>query len=169
VEVTKAILYADLRDVRVIQGHLYVMHNEHITAMSFFENLERVDGITYINNRNLVDAHLDSLKSLDIPTRVEGCARLCPARYTENRDSGADESACANPGMRFYVAITGSATRGDLAVAGDVMTRVVRNLTETRVCYLCLKVWPTDYFSTVEWSCASVCDRVRSRLVAHCC
>jgi hypothetical protein len=132
-EVTKTVLYDDLHGVRAIQGHLYVMHNAHITAMSFFDNLERVDGVTYIDNPSLADAHMSSLKSLDIPTRVEGCARLCPARYTENRDSGASEDACANPGMRFYVAITGSATRGDLAVVGDVMTRVVRNLTDGKV------------------------------------
>jgi hypothetical protein len=134
VEVTKAILYDNLHRVRAIQGHLYVMHNAHITSMTFFEHLERVDGITYINNPSLADAHLNSLESLDIPTRVEGCARLCPARYTESRDSGASEDACANPGMRFYVAIAGRAARGDLAVVGDVMTRVVRSLTDGQVC-----------------------------------
>jgi hypothetical protein len=124
-----AVLLNDLHNVRAIQGHLYVMHNEHITSMTFFEHLERVDGITYIDNRNLLDAHLDSLVSLDIPTRVEGCARLCPARYTENRDSGASENACANPGMRFYLAVHGSSARNGLDVIADVMTRVVRNLT----------------------------------------
>jgi hypothetical protein len=128
-EVTDAGLHQALRSVRSIQGHLYVMNNEYITSMSFFEKLERVNGITYLDNPNLIDAHLNSLVDLNTLTRVEGCERLCPARYTGQRDSGADESTCANPRMRFYLVVTGTATRGELSIIGDMVSRALNNLT----------------------------------------
>jgi hypothetical protein len=135
IEVGKTALYDSLRTVRVIQGHLYVMHNAHLTAMTFFNDLEHVNGISYINNPILVDAHLYGLKNRGSTTVfVEGCPRLCPARYTDKTESGEDESECANPVIRFFLRVEGGATREQLSVLGDLMTRVVRNTTHEEVC-----------------------------------
>ena len=132
--VPRSSLYDSLRTVRVIQGHLYVMHNVHLTAMTFFNDLEHVDGITFIDNPILVNAHMHGLVHFDIPVFVEGCPRLCPARYTDKTESGEDESECANPVIRLFLRVEGGATREQLSVLGDLMTRVVRNTTHEEVC-----------------------------------
>ena len=131
--VPKAALFEHLKTVRVIQGHLYIMHNAFLPAMTFFSNLKRVDGITYLNNPILADAHLHSLENHNIPVFVEGCPRLCPARYTDKTESGMDEGECASLSIRFFLRIEGDATRGQLSVLGDVMVRVVQNTTAGQV------------------------------------
>ena len=132
-DVSRAALLDGLKTVRVIQGHLFVMHNQFLPAMTFLVNLQRVDGIRYINNPILVDAHLYGLENTSIPTHVEGCPRLCPARYTDKTNSGLDESACANPRIRFYLVVTGNATKPALDMLGDVMARVMRSKTQGQV------------------------------------
>ena len=134
-DVSSAALLDGLKTVRVIQGHLFVMHNQFLPAMTFLVNLQRVDGIRYINNPILVDAHMHGLENTSIPTHVEGCPRLCPARYTNKTNSGLDESGCANPRIRFYLVVTGNATKPALDMLGDVMARVMRSKTQGQVRY----------------------------------
>ena len=131
--VAKAALFDYLKTVRVIQGHLYIMHNAHLPAMTFLSELVRVDGITYLNNPILVDAHLPSLENHDIPIAVEGCPRLCPARYTDKTYSGLDESECADTGVKFFLHVVGNASVEAIDLLGAVMARVVRNTTQGEV------------------------------------
>ena len=133
IDVGKAALYDNLKTVQVIQGHLYIMHNAHLPAMTFFSNLMRVDGISYIDNPMLVDARMPALEDHSVSVFVEGCARLCPARYTDTTESGTNDSECANPSIRFFLRVEGDATRGQLSVLGDVMVRVVQNTTAGQV------------------------------------
>ena len=133
--VPKAALFDHLKTVRVIQGHLYIMHNAYLPAMTFFSNLKRVDGITYLNNPILVDAHLHSLENHNIPVFVSGCPRLCPARYTDKSSSGMDESECANPRVKFFLHVDGNASVEAINLLGAVMARVVRNTTQGQVCH----------------------------------
>ena len=132
-DVLKDVLLDSLKTVRVIQGHLYVMHNEHLTAMTFFNDIDRVDGITFIDNPVLLNAHMHGLDNFDIPIVVEGCPRLCPARYTDKTESGEDESMCADPVIRLFLRVEGGATEEQLNVLGDLMTRVVRSTTQEEV------------------------------------
>ena len=76
------VLLLDLfSDVRVIRGNIYVNNNLFLTSLSFLGNLTSVNGISLLNNPNLVDASLPSLTSLNGDVTVKGCFRLCPARY----------------------------------------------------------------------------------------
>jgi hypothetical protein len=133
IDVLKDVLFDNLKTVRVIQGHLYVLHNAHLTAMTFFNDLDRVDGITYIDNPVLLNAHMHGLDKFNVPIVVEGCPRLCPERYTDKTESGEDESECANPVIRLFLRVEGGATREQLSVLGDLMTRIVRTTTQEEV------------------------------------
>jgi hypothetical protein len=135
-DVSKAALYDGLKTVRVIQGYLRVMRNINLPAMSFFSHLERVEGITYVGNPILIDTHLHGLESYTIPIVVEGCPRLCPARYTDKTKSGEDESECANPKIRFFLHVAGDAAENELDMLGDVLVRVMHNTTLGAVCAL---------------------------------
>jgi hypothetical protein len=133
-DVSESALLEGLEGLHVIQGHMYIMHNEHLPSVTFMKHLERVDGITYVGNPILIDAHLHGLESYTIPIVVEGCPRLCPARYTDKTESGEDESACPNPRIRFLLHVAGHAAEDELDVLGDVLVRAMRNTTLGVVC-----------------------------------
>jgi hypothetical protein len=120
------------------------MHNEHLASVTFLKHLERVDGITYVNNPILIDAHLHGLERHTIPIVVEGCPRLCPARYTDKTESGDDESECANPRIRFLLHVAGDAAENKLDMLGDMLVRVMHNTTLGAVCALCLITFDAD-------------------------
>ena len=156
--VAKVTLFDHLKTVRVIQGHLYIMHNDFLTAMTFLSNLERVDGITYLDNSLLVDAHLHGLESYTIPFVVEGCPRLCPARYTDKTYSGMDESECADTGAKFFLHVVGNASVEAIDLLGAVMARVVRNTTQGEVWLdVCVDLLYSLLW-TVGWKCYCVSD-----------
>jgi hypothetical protein len=122
------------RGLHVIQGHLYIMHNEHLPSVTFLKQLECVDGITYPNNPIIVDARMHGLESYTIPIVVEGCPRLCPARYTDETLSGSDEIECENPRIHFFLHFTGDAAEDEFHMLGDVLARVMHNTTHGAVC-----------------------------------
>ena len=133
-DVSESALLAALGELYIIQGHMYIMHNEHLPSVTFLKHLESVDGITYVGNPILIDAHLHGLESYTIPIVVEGCPRLCPARYTDKTDSGEDESACPNPKIRFFLHVAGNAAEDELHVLGDMLARVMHSTTQGEVC-----------------------------------
>jgi hypothetical protein len=133
-DVSESALLEALGELYVIQGHLYIMHNEHLPSVSFLKHLEQVDGITYVGNPILIDAHLHGLLSYTIPIAVEGCPRLCPARYTDKTNLGEDESECPNTRIRFFLHVAGDAAEEELNVLGDVLARVMRSTTLGVVC-----------------------------------
>jgi hypothetical protein len=143
-DVSESALLESLGGLRVIQGHMYIMHNEHLPSVTFLKHLERVDGITYVGNPILIDAHLHGLESYTIPIVVEGCPRLCPARYTDKTESGEDESACPNTKIRFYLHVAGDAAEDELDVLGDVLVRVMHNTTDRAVCDLWVITFDAD-------------------------
>jgi len=133
VTVTKGLLFDNLRAVRTIRGVLYFHDNIYMSAMTFFSGLEEVHGISYKNNPILVDARMPSLRELQNEVEVEGCDRLCPARYTVVGAS-ADDSGCTNPLLEYSFRVVGDARREQLDVLGNVTLRVVQNVTNNEVC-----------------------------------
>jgi hypothetical protein len=143
IDASKTVLTNALRAVRVIQGHLYIMHNVHLTAVLFFSQLESVDGVTFVDNPTLVDARIDSLLSNDFTTVVEGCQRLGPARYTTRASSTYDQSECTDPGVRYYLGVFDYASRDDLDVLAALVARVLH--------LVCVADWVVTDSHTVQW------------------
>ena len=134
--VTKKLLLDTLQSIRYIQGDLYFLGNTFISAMTFFSNLVGLYGAHYSNNAQLVDARMPALKQLSGAVTVEGCDRLCPARYTA---VGAvpDDSGCPNPIMEYYVGIRGDVRVDQLWIVKNVLARVTVDKTNGGVCNCC--------------------------------
>lgn len=138
--VTKKVLFNNLQNVRSIQGTLYFIGNQYISAMTFFSNLMTLYGAVYLNNPVLVDARMPSLVTLRGNVSVEGCDRLCPARFTAV-GSGGDDSGCPNLFMEYYFGIVGDVSVSDLPLLSSVVSRVVANVTNNVVCHVILLCW----------------------------
>jgi hypothetical protein len=134
VTVTKKVLFDNLKTVRSIRGVLYFHDNHYMSAMTFFSGLVEVHGISYQNNPTLVDARMPSLHDLKGEVVVDGCDRLCPARYTVVGASP-DDSGCTNPLLEYSFHVVGDAQRHDLDVLGDLMVRVAQHVTDNEVCF----------------------------------
>ena len=126
----KSVLFENLATVKVIRGSLYMLDNMYNTAMTFFKNVEEIEGsIHYSNNPWQMDAELASLVRLGGNVTVEGCDRLCPARYSSiqraqhDDDSTAREQDCANPFVQYYLVVVGNATLDDLGIIGSTIGR----------------------------------------------
>jgi hypothetical protein len=104
--------------------------------MTFLSNLVSLNGAVYINNPQLIDARLFSLKTMSGNVTVEGCDRLCPARYTAV-GTAVDQSGCVNPQLEYFLHIDGPVTANDLSTVGGIMATVVRNATGGVVCLFC--------------------------------
>jgi hypothetical protein len=128
VAVTRTVLFKHLKDIRHIHGVLHFKDNHYLSAMTFLSNVVSIYGAVYTNNPGLLDARLFSLTSLRDGVSVEGCDRLCPARFTAV-GSTTDDSECPNPQLEYFMHVEGSMTASDLGVLSSVMARVVRNVT----------------------------------------
>ncbi len=132
-EVTRTLLLEALKTVTEIRGKIYFLDNEFIVSMLFFENLKRVEGIFYLNNPSLVDARMPMLESMPEGIEVEGCHRLCPARYT-TVGASPDDDDCAVMVMKFTLRLTGDVSVQSLPLLEDIFVRVVANVTINAVC-----------------------------------
>jgi hypothetical protein len=132
-EATRTLLLDALKTVTEIRGKIYFMDNEFIVSMLFFENLKRVEGIFYLNNPSLVDARMPMLQSMPEGTEVEGCHRLCPARYTTVGASPNDND-CAVMVMKFTLRLTGDVDAQWFPLLEAIFVRVVANVTHNAVC-----------------------------------
>ncbi len=130
--VTKKLLFDHLKNVQRINGYLHFKDNRYISAMTFFSNLVGLHGAFYSNNPQLVDARMPSLQELRYTVEVQGCNRLCPARYTAV-GAGPNDSHCPNPLMKYYFQIKGDASVADVGFLGAIVGRVVQNLTNSEV------------------------------------
>jgi hypothetical protein len=142
VTVTKKVLFDNLKGVRSIRGVLYFHDNIYMSAMTFFSELVEVHGISYRNNPILVDARMPSLAELRGDVVVEGCDRLCPARYTVVGASP-DDSGCTNPLMEYSFRVVGDAQREDLEVLANLTARVGQHVTDNEVR---LSMWLCEIF-----------------------
>lgn len=125
---TRTALYDHLKTVTTIRGTLYFKDNLYLSAMTFLSNLVSLNGAVYSNNPQLIDARLFSLQRLNGNVTVDGCDRLCPARYTAV-GTAVDDRGCANPELLYFLHIDGPATRSDAGVVGGIMQKVLRNVT----------------------------------------
>jgi hypothetical protein len=83
-DVTEAQLAAAFQSVRRITGMLVLRDIPNIVSLSFFRNLEAVQGrIVILNLPWLIDARLSALSTSNQTTdfAIEGSHRLCPAYY----------------------------------------------------------------------------------------
>ena len=137
---TRTALYAHLKTVTTIRGTLYFKDNLYLSAMTFLSNVVSLNGAVYSNNPQLVDARLFALQQLNGNVTVDGCDRLCPARYTSLR-TAVDERGCANPELRYVLQIKGPATKSGVAVVGSIMRSALQNVTGGAVCACLLLAW----------------------------
>ena len=126
--IIKKQLLINLQGITHIKGSLYLINCPVITSLSFFPNLIELYGAVYINNVNLVDARLTSLTSLLSPVVVEGCDRLCPARYTIV-GAGSDDTGCPNIRAKYFFNIQGAVTIADLPAFNSILSRVMTGVT----------------------------------------
>ena len=131
--VTKKVLYNSLQAVKTIRGGLYFKDNAYRTALTFLSNLESVYGVYLSNNPSLVDARMPALKSVRDGVFIDGCDRLCPARYTAVGASP-DDSECTNQMMEFYFYARGDVSQLNLQLLGDAFGRLISHLTNNTVC-----------------------------------
>ena len=130
--VSDSVLTASLRNITRIHGVLYLLNNPFVTSLLFFENVVELYGGVYLNNPNLVDTRLPALSTLQSAVMVDGCDRLCPARYT-TAGAATDDSGCSNLQMDFFYDVQGSITFEDLPLLEDVITRVMKNISNGQV------------------------------------
>ena len=135
VSIYRTVLHDNLQTVRIIRGDIYIVDNEYLTALTFFSNLNSVNGVHLLNNPVLVDARLPALTSYGGVLTVEGCDRLCPARYPM-LGVAPDDSSCSNPALRYFFNVRGSSSASDLSSLASVITRVVYNVTKGQVCFV---------------------------------
>ena len=126
--ISKSTLVANLQSITRIHGMIYVLNNEFITSLKFFGNVVELYGGYYLNNPNLVDTRLTSLESLASPVVVEGCSRLCLARYTAVVGTDVDDSGCPNLAEEFFFNIQGTVTIADLPTFASVISRATMNI-----------------------------------------
>ena len=131
---TRTALYAHLKTVTTIRGTLYFKDNLYLSAMTFLSNLVSLNGAVYSNNPQLVDARLFALQRLNGNVTVDGCDRLCPARYTAV-GTVVDERGCANPELLYFLHIEGPATKSDVGAIGSIMRSALQNVTGGVSCF----------------------------------
>jgi hypothetical protein len=129
---TRTALYTHLKTVTTIRGTLYFKDNLYLSAMTFLSNVVSLNGAVYSNNPQLVDARLFALQQLHGNVTVDGCDRLCPARYTAV-GTAVDERGCANPELLYYLHIDGPATKSDVGAIGSIMRSALQNVTDGTV------------------------------------
>ena len=138
VTVTKKLLFDNLKSVQYIRGGLYVKDNPFLSALTFLSNLVGVYGVYLSNLPLIVDARMPSLTQFRDGISVDGCDRLCPARYTMI-GAGPSDIGCANPTMNYFFRVVGDFKLSDIALLDAVVARVVTNVTNGAVCiFLCL-------------------------------
>ena len=140
---TRSLLQSHLKTVTTIRGTLHFKDNLYLSSMTFLSNVVSLNGAVYSNNPQLIDARLFSLQQLNGNVTVEGCDRLCPARYTSLR-TAVDERGCANPELRYFLQIKGTATKSDVGVVGNIMQSALQNVTGGAVCACLLGVCMVD-------------------------
>ena len=127
--IIRAVLLAGLSSVHTIRGSLYVENNMYIPSMTFFSNLQSIEGdVYYLNNPVLVDTRLPSLLHLSGNVTVIGCDRLCPARYTQV-GYNAKDTGCTSLDVDYYLHVTGSVTAADVSTVSSIFTRLVHGVT----------------------------------------
>ena len=140
--IIRSTLFSNLQGIRSIRGSLYFDNNPFLTAMTFFSKLESVTSIRYLNNPRLVDARMPSLISLPGGVSVIGCDRLCPVRYTAV-GAGPDDSGCPDVSMFYHLHVDGPMQVSDVATIVAVMDRILRNVTQNKVCWYFMIDWLT--------------------------
>jgi hypothetical protein len=123
-----------LGKITEIRGTLFLLNLRHQSGATFMAGLMKVDFIRLENNFQLVDARFPVLMTLG-GVSVVGCDRLCPARYPRVGTSPSD-IGCADFAFQFYLLMVGNIAFLDVSPLSDVMTRVIRNVTNNQVASL---------------------------------
>ena len=130
--VTKSDLAHAFQSIRSIRNVPGVMSNQFLSALTFMHDVVGVYGVQLLNNPILVDARMPNLTALSGDVTVDGCSRLCPARYP-NAINGTSDSGCANSIVQYYLNVVGNVTTSDVSVLAGIMARVLSNVTSAQV------------------------------------
>ena len=130
--ITKTLLTTYLSAITTIKGYLYVDSNIYLGSLLNFNNLVSMYGAVYTNNPNLVDARIPSLKNFPGGLVVNGCDRLCPARYTVLGPSPSD-AGCPNLELNLFLHINGNADVFSMPVLAQVIAAAMNNISNGQV------------------------------------
>ena len=129
--IRKKQLLGFVQTIQSIRGSLYVLNNLYLAAMTPFSGLKSIQGdVYYLNNPILVDTRMPSLSFLGGSTIVNGCDRLCPARYTSVGSSSIDAS-CPNNTITAYLHVNGNVNDQSLPIlcstVGNAISHILNN------------------------------------------
>ena len=133
VTLVKKVVFNYLMNLRTIRGNLYIVDNQYLSGMTFFSNLVSIQGeIYYNNNPTLTDARMPALTQLYGPVVVNGCDRLCPARYTVLGASPSD-AGCANNSANIYLHVNGNADSNGISTLCSIIGNAAKNVSNGSV------------------------------------
>jgi hypothetical protein len=125
---TYAVLLLHLGLIEEIRGALIFRHNEYLPRITFLKKLHHVEGIEIVDMPVLADAQIPSLKYIGRGTHIEGCFRLCPARYPSLQYTS-DDTDCPSFLYEFYSFLSGSVHEEQLFVFNSLISQMVFQLT----------------------------------------
>ena len=109
-----------------------IVNNQFMSALTFMHDVVGECDAQLLNNPILVDARMPNLTASRGDVTVDGCSRLCPARYL-NAINGTNDSGCANSIVQYYLNVVGNVTTSDVSVLAGIMARVLSNVTSAQV------------------------------------
>ena len=132
--ITRGVLLGNLGSIQYVRGDVYFRDNQFIVSMVFLDNLVGVRNIHLENNAELVDARMVGLVQLLGNVTVDGCDRLCPARYAHGTSSllaGTSQAGCANATLNYFLWVQGTFNPTTaVPLLGSLMACVLRNVTD---------------------------------------
>ena len=128
VSISNGVFYDAIKQVKYIRGALHVRDNPYRTSLYPLRNIMSVTGVVLSNNPVLLDARLPALTSLPNGVQVEGCDRLCPARYTTAGVPPSD-AGCTSLAFEYYLYVVGDVNRLNSTSLGVTLATALWNIT----------------------------------------
>jgi hypothetical protein len=133
--INEDVLFSSLQSVQEIRGGLYVKDNLYLTSLSCMRNVRRISGgVYYVNNPNLVDTRMPLLGKLGGAVVVDGCDRMCGARYT-TAVAVPDDPTCTNLKRLGFFHFNGPRIPANVvALTANVTAIALRSISNGIVC-----------------------------------
>jgi hypothetical protein len=130
-DLTRNMIAEYLKGIKVIRGRLHII-NTLDSQVNYFDNLHTVDSIHILNGPRVLDARFPSVTTFRSNATVDGCERLCPARYPKPVNT--DEQLCPLRQIEFYLYVAGNGVPNlNLTMLSKLMERVIKNVTNNQV------------------------------------
>jgi hypothetical protein len=123
-QLSRLTLSGYLNSLLEIRGSLLIKDLQYAGLVSYFNNLRAVWNIGIFNAPNVLDARIPTLQSINGEVTVEGCDRLCPARYPRV-GIAPDDSECPSVFIEWYGRVLGDFHTEDLGFIDSTMHALV--------------------------------------------